>query len=605
MERLRLETGERIAYEPFQTAAGRHPHIAPKDFTKAVYLVEPGGHTTRGAEAVLRTLKLGADRSGALWVFEHVPGIRPSLNLGYRLVANNRGLISRVTHWLCGPHVGPPGYFLTRRFFWSCIAVVYLIAFLSLRVQIIGLIGAQGILPVGEHLQNLEQHAKQTDGGAAYWRWPTLVWLKHSDRMLTGLCDAGAVAAVLAFFGILPGACFALMWVIYLSLYHAGQTFLSFQWDLLLLETGFLAIFFAPWRLRSRLSTDAPPSKIMLWLVRLLLFKLMFLSGMVKLLDDHPVEQTWHKLEALSFHYETQCIPNAVAWYAHQLPAWFHQFCTLAMFVIELGVPFLIFFPRRPRLVAFVLLVFLQLLIILTGNYNFFNLLAIALCIPLLDDVYLTRILPGRFTKRVPAYAAWKRIRWPRKTLHAALATMVLFISAIWMAEAFQDFKNLPAWAQHSLRISMRTGNVNSYGLFRHMTTTRPEVVIEGSNDRINWLEYEFKYKPGDVRRRPPQVAPHQPRLDWQMWFAALSSPRHQPWIINFMKRLLEDSPPMVALLDQNPFPYAPPRFIRARLYQYHFTDWDTRRESGAWWTRTFDRDYVGVLSIDSLRREK
>ncbi len=612
VERLRAEIADRIDYEPYQTAADRFPSIAKENFNRAVYFIEPDGRATRGAEAIFRALKFGANRSAPLWMYEKIPGARAIANFSYAAVARNRGLFSWLVHLLWGPHVGPAGHFLTRRLFLQFLAIIFLIAFVSLRMQIVGLIGEQGILPVGEHLQNLERHAQQTDGGAAPWRWPTLVWWKHSDTFLTGLCDTGALTAILAFFGILSGPCFALMWVLYLSLYHAGQTFLSFQWDLLLLETGFLAIFFAPWRLISRMRTDAPPSRIVLWLLRLLLFKLMFLSGIVKLIDDNPTELTWHKLTALDFHYETQCIPNVVAWYAHQLPAWIHRYGTLAMFIIEIGVPFLIFFPRRPRLIAFILLVLLQLLIILTGNYNFFNLLTIALCIPLLDDVYLSRILPRRTSLTVPAYGTWRRIRFPRKTLHATLSLVILTLNSIWFSEVYyrartksdpQRTAELPAWTRDLRRFGYRFQSNNSYGLFRHMTTTRPEVIIEGSADGLTWHEYEFAYKPGNVMRRPPQVAPHQPRLDWQMWFAALSSPRHQPWIINFMRRLLEGSPTVLALLDKNPFPENPPRYVRARLYQYHFTDWKTRRETGAWWTRTLEREYTPTISLDSFKR--
>lgn len=609
--RLQLETGDRIQYEPFQSAGARFSDIPGEEFQKSVFLIEPDGRTTRAAEAIARTLKLGADRTIPLWLYEHLPGAGATAEAAYRLVARHRGLFSRMLNLLWGPHIGPASYFRTRRLFLQCLAVIFLIAFLSLRVQILGLIGEQGILPVGEYLKNLEQYAQRTSGGPAWTRWPTLVWLNPGDRFLTLLCDVGAVTSMLALFGILSGPSFVVLWILYLSLYHAGQTFLSFQWDLLLLETGFLAVFFAPWRFLSRLRHDPPPSKIVLWLLRLLLFKLMFLSGIVKLVDDHPVERTWHKLEALHYHYETQCIPNALAWYAHQLPGWFQKFSTLSMFVIELAVPFLIFLPRRPRLLAFILLVFLQLLILATGNYNFFNLLTITLCVPLLDDAYLSRILPRRICGVFPPRDALRRPRRLRAATHAALAVVVLTVSGIWFAQVAVRAGNkshaehpmsLPNWTDEIVRFGYRFQSINSYGLFRHMTLTRPEVVLEGSRDGVTWHEYEFKYKPGDVMRRPPQVAPHQPRLDWQMWFAALSSPRHQPWIIPLMKRLLESSPPVLALLDKNPFPDAPPRFVRARLYQYRFTDAQTRRETGAWWTRSFNREYTPAVSLDSFQ---
>ncbi|MCH8966978.1 MAG: lipase maturation factor family protein [Planctomycetes bacterium] len=393
-------------------------------------------------------------------------------------------------------------------------------------------------------------------------------------------------------------------WVFYLSLYKVGQTFLSFQWDLLLLETGLLAIFFAPWKLLPRLSTEPPPPRVVLWLIRWLVFRLMFCSGVVKLLDENPANPTWYQLTALTYHYETQCIPNAIAWYAHQLPLWFQKFSVVCMFIIEIGVPFLIFLARRPRALAFFALLFLQLLIILTGNYNFFNLLTIAMCFMLLDDACLERWFPRRMVENGAPRRDRLGIGRLQRLSIGVLAIVVLSVSGIWMVETFVGFRELPPAGQEVLRYSMRFGSINNYGLFRSMTTKRPEIIVEGSNDRRTWLAYEFKWKPGDLSRRPGFVAPHQPRLDWQMWFAALGDFHYarNRWFAAFEKRLLEGKPEVLALLDTNPFADGPPRWVRAVLYDYHFTDADTRREQGTWWTRARLRAYGPVLSLDSFR---
>ena len=233
----------------------------------------------------------------------------------------------------------------------------------------------------------------------------------------------------------------------------------------------------------------------------------------------------WHSSWTAD-HYETQCIPNAIAWFAHQLPLWFQKLSVVGVFIIEIGVPFLIFFPRRLRMFAFFSLLFLQLLIILTGNYNFFNLLAIALCISLLDDAFVRRVLPRKWAEAGAPRRDRPRVGLIPRLLNGALAIVILLVSGIWMVETFVGFRGLPPEGQKVLRYSMRFGSINNYGLFRSMTTRRPEIIVEGSNDGRTWLVYEFKWKPGDPSRRPGLVAPHQPRLDWQMWFAALGDYR-------------------------------------------------------------------------------
>ncbi|HXW00931.1 MAG TPA: lipase maturation factor family protein [Anaerolineae bacterium] len=506
---------------------------------------------------------------------------------------------------------------LTRWLFLRLLGLIYLIAFVSLWVQLSGLIGSRGILPAADFLSAVYAQI----GAQSYYLLPTLFWFNASDAFLQFICGSGAVLSLLLIAGITPGPILLLLWTFYLSLTVVGQDFLAFQWDNLLLETGFLAIFFAPWQLWPKLSEETPPSLAWLWLLRWLLFKLIFSSGAVKLLSGDP---TWRDLTALTFHYETQPLPTWTSWTMHQLPEWFQKTSVVVMFVIELAIPFLIFAPRRLRLMACATLVGLQLLIILTGNYAFFNWLTIALCLLLLDDAFLRRWLPQRLTSQYSDVLrasseemgrgsnGWNEVfslfypldpKNPRPNLFTrvqqvlllALAIIIFLLSSAHVARLFvplpRSVQQLMAWVA-----PFRT--INSYGLFAVMTTTRPEIIIEGSNDGETWLAYEFKWKPGDPLRRPRFVAPHQPRLDWQMWFAALDTYQNNPWLINFMVRLLEGSPEVLALLDRNPFPDTPPRYVRAMLYLYHFTNFDSTQPNEAWWQREQRLQYAPTLSL-------
>ncbi len=509
-------------------------------------------------------------------------------------------------------HASSP-HLLTRWLFLRLLGLVYLVAFGSLWVQVDGLIGSRGILPAADFLAAIYARL----GWQSYYYVPTLFWFNAGDAALHLVCGGGALLSLLLLVGIAPGPALLLLWVFYLSLAVAGQNFLAFQWDNLLLETGFLAIFLAPWQLRPKLSTESPPVPVWLWLLRWLLFKLMFSSGLVKLLSGDP---TWRNLTALTYHYETQPLPAWTSWYVHQLPAWFHQSSAAAMFAIELVVPFFIFAPRRLRLAACFSLIGLQLLIILTGNYAFFNWLTIALCLLLLDDAFLRGRLPHRLASRLPAilpasaeemahrpngasgFFSFLRPLDPSQPRPAVFAgaqwVVALVIFGLSSAQVGGLFAPLPRPVQQALAWAAPLRTINSYGLFAVMTTTRPEIIIEGSNDGETWRAYEFKWKPGDPLRRPTFVAPHQPRLDWQMWFAALDVYQNNPWLINFMVRLLQGSPEVLALLGHNPFPTAPPRYVRAMLYLYRFTDFTTAKPNGAWWQREQRLQYAPVLSL-------
>lgn len=598
IRRWQQATGDRVEYLAAQDSRvpGLFLENPQEALVAAVHLVETDGSVYRGAEAVFRALGYHAEERWLLDFYEFSPGFARVSERAYGFIAKHRSFFSILTRFAFGERIERPTYFKVRGVFLRVLALIYLIAFGSLWVQVRGLLGSNGIIPAALTMADL---SKQADTAKVGWRRyqlvPTLCWFSASDRFLAVQCAAGALLAVVLLFGIAPAPCLFLLWLIYLSLTTVGREFLSFQWDNLLLETGFLAIFFSPLQLLPKRSSVAPPSRLVLWLLRWLLFRLMFASGLVKLLSGDPV---WRNLTALKFHYETQPLPTWVGWYAHQLPLPVQKLSALCMFVVELVLPFLFFAPWRLRKAACAATLLLQLLILFTGNYCFFNLLTISLCLLLLDDAALQRWLLPRW--RLNSAVTASRRKWPLQ-LTIPLACVAVMVSLMQFGGMFglRIPWPKPIVSVHDWLAPFRT--FNSYGLFAVMTTSRSEIIIEGSADRMTWQEYEFRYKPGDLKRRPPFVEPHQPRLDWQMWFAALSDYQHDPWIINFCVRLLQSSPEVLALLEKNPFPQTPPRYIRAKLYGYHFTNFHTRRQTGQWWQREPKGDYMPVLALDKV----
>ncbi|XP_066448310.1 lipase maturation factor 2 isoform X2 [Eleutherodactylus coqui] len=570
-------------------------------------------------------------------------------------------------------------------FLWG-LSGIYLFAFLSLYTQIPGLYGREGILPAWKMLRftgkGLLEQMKDS---------PTLLWLgthlgldtEQGMELICLLGTALSLGAVL-FNCLRDSLTFFLLWILYLSLYQVGQVFLYFQWDSLLLETGFLAILVAPMRaLRSKSNIWSSHDGITFWLIRWLLFRLMFASGVVKLTSRCP---TWWGLTALTYHYETQCIPTPVAWYAHQLPVWFQKLSVVATYVIEMGVPWLFFLPsRRLRQFSFYAQILLQVLIVITGNYNFFNLLTLVLCFSLLDDQHSKPGSKGRKGRRfsMKSFAVlfdllvfgllgfWTvkyfelQINWEKYhvesktafTYHDFLQWLrTLTFPSIWIAAVSLGWEILKGmyrsaslrgffwklwatiqWAIFSFAavgmfvvslvpytyIDFETNGqlwpsvhrmfkavddyqlVNSYGLFRRMTGVggRPEVIVEGSYDKETWTEIEFMYKPGNVSAPPRIVTPHQPRLDWQMWFAALGHHSQSPWFTSFVYRLLQGNKDVIKLVQNDeslyPFNSQPPNYIRAQLYKYWFTEVDqTGHTSSNWWRRRHVEEFYPVVFL-------
>jgi predicted DCC family thiol-disulfide oxidoreductase YuxK len=588
-------TGERVDYAPFQEVAERFPLIPRQDFARSVQLVTPGGATYSAAHAVFRTLAYTPGQSWMLWAYLHFFGVASLSEWAYRVVAHQRDFFYKVTHLLWGKHLERPSFSISHWLFLRFLGTIYLIAFLSLSTQITGLIGKNGLLPVGQYLEFIRSQI----GVERYFYIPSLVWLNASDGFLRFLTLGGAGLSLLIILDIATAPVLIILWLFYLSIVTVGQSFMAFQWDTLLLETGLLAILLAPFKLLPRFERATEPSQKVLWLLRLLLFRLMFSSGAAKLLSGDP---TWRRLTALQFHYETQPLPTPVAWYANLLPVWFQKTSAGVMFFIELFIPFLIFAPRRPRHLAAGSLIFLLVLIGLTGNYTFFNLLTIALCLLLFDDAALRRLIP--FGQRNLAQGAddtngrSRRKQW----LTTPLAALLAVAGLLQLAELFLR-NQLPKFAFAFLAVLQPMHMINGYGLFSVMTTSRAEIIVEGSNDGETWTPYEFKYKPGDLRRTPPWIEPFQPRLDWQMWFAALGSHQSEPWFTNLMLRLLQGSPEVLSLLGRNPFAHAPPRYVRALLYEYRFTDWLTKREEGTWWRRRLRGVYFPVVGLEEETR--
>lgn len=576
---------------------------------------------------------------------------------------------------------------LPRQLFLQGVAAVFLFAFASLYTQIPGLYGTEGILPARRTLRPQGKTRWQQ-----LWEVPTLLWEAPRLGLDTaqGLELLSLLGSLLALGALLlrrlcHPLTYLLLWAAYLSACQVGQVFLYFQWDSLLLETGFLAVLVAPLRQPSwgGLSGASPHEGLPFWLVRWLLFRLMFASGVVKLTSRCPA---WWGLTALTYHYETQCLPTPASWFAHHLPVWLHRLSVVATFLIEVAVPPLFFAPtRRLRLAAFYCQVLLQVLIIITGNYNFFNLLTLVLTTSLLDDKHLAAEPGNSHCKKTPTF--WLKallillleltvggllaygtvhyfgleVDWEQYTVHSSttftfhqfsqwLKTVIL--PTMWLGAASLGWELLTAlwrwtqvrgwlrklWAAVQLSIfgtatvalftislvpysymepsthgRLWTGAhrlfgavehlqlANSYGLFRRMTGLggRPEVVLEGSYDGHHWTEIEFMYKPGNVSRPPPVVVPHQPRLDWQMWFAALGPHTHSPWFTSLVLCLLQGKEPVILLIQNDvaryPFHKQPPNFVRAQRYKYWFSQ---PGEQGQWWRRQWVEEFFPPVSL-------
>jgi hypothetical protein len=499
---------------------------------------------------------------------------------------------------------------ITRRLFFVGLGVVYVAAFASLWSQAEGLLGGRGIAPAAELLER----ADQAFGLAARWWLPSVLWLDASDAALQVVCGGGVLCGLLLAAGVAPRALAALAYALYLSLVSVGDVFLGYQWDALLLETGLLAVVFAPGGRGGAASFRRAVGRVAHGLLLWLLFRLMFTSGVVKLASGDP---TWWGLTALDYHFHTQPLPTWTSWYADRLPHAVHAAFVLATFAIELVLPFLVFGPALARRIAFGGFALLQLSIAATGSYGFFNLLALVLCLPLLDDALLGRVWPWRrptFGSETPPADAGEDhagVRVLRRAGLGLFATFIVVVSVLQLVVRFGGRPPLAAGAIGSvLRATAPLHAANAYGLFAIMTTHRDEIRLEGSRDGRDWKTYVFPYKPDDLDRAPAFAGLHMPRLDWQMWFAALGRCESNPWLHALMSRLLEGSKPVSGLFERDPFAAgAPPRYLRTTVGRYTFAPGDAadtatttgsgRLEVGRWWQRVERGPYCPTVELD------
>ena len=486
-------------------------------------------------------------------------------------------------------------YWLTRMIFLRVLGGLYAVAFLALANQLSPLLGADGLLPV--HLYLEEIAAAAGSRWAAFWQLPSLMWIEDGDLFMSAFAWLGVTLSLLLVLGHATVPHVAALWLLYLSFVNVGQLFYGYGWEILMLESGFLAIFLCPLRGGWKGQAGNVPDKAVVWLLRWVLFRVMFGAGLIKLRGD----PCWWDLTCLVYHYETQPIPNPVSWYLHQMPTWFHQLGVIFNHVVELVAPFLIFGPRRLRVAGGLSIALFQILLIVSGNLSWLNYLTLALCIACFDDCQWRRIIPLRFRF---AAIAWRdllatfhgdspHLTPPRVYVRYILLALVLYLSINPVVNMVS-----PRQMMNSSFDPFRI--VNTYGAFGSVGKVRREVILQGTEERVlaestTWLEYEFKCKPGDPERRPCVVSPYHHRLDWQIWFAAMADYRSQPWLVHLVYKLLTGDAAVAALLGHNPFPETPPAYIRAELYEYEFTDFDDC--TGAWWRRRRLGEYLPALS--------
>jgi lipase maturation factor 1 len=495
----------------------------------------------------------------------------------------------RVLQWLFGPEAAREGettHLLPRWIFLRALGLIYFSAFYSYLFQIKGLIGPQGILPAGQYLSQV----KATLGGAmGLWYAPTLLWLGTSNRALMVICWLGIAASIAVILNLWPRLSLLICLICFLSFVAAGQAFSSYQSDGMLLEAGFISLFFAPPGVRPGLGSAHPPSCFSRFLLQWEWFRIYFGSGVVKLASG---DYSWRHLTAMDDYYQNGPLPTWVGWYVQHLPHGFHAFTSLLTLVMELGVAFMMFLPRRFRIACFWVVTPFQIGIILTANYTFLNYLVLCLGFLLLDDGHIRRLLPKRFRERKATGATtmlfpqWQRWIAPTRLIATAIclgwifyATLALLLAEIPHAGILPE---APANALQPFRFA------NDYGLFAVMTHERYELEFQGSNDGQTWMPYPFRYKPQDPNQTPGIYAPYQPRFEWNLWFASLGQWRDPDngFVLLTAARLLNHPQDVLNLFAADPFPGGPPQKIRIVRWQYWFTDLETKRKTGAWWRR-------------------
>ncbi len=542
-----------------------------------------------------------------------------------------------AVRWLLDSEHGAADRLIPRWLFLRALGLIYFSAFFSLFFQIRGLIGPEGILPANDYLQAVAH----SFGHARFWFAPTLLWFSSGSRMLVALCTVGMVASLLLALNVWPRGTLGVCFVCFLSFVSAAGDFSGYQSDGMLLEAGFIALFFAPPGFRPGLGAARPPSRASLFLLQWEWFRIYFESGIVKIVSGEP---QWRQMTAMDEYYQNGPLPTWIGWYAHHLPHWFHASTVYATLALELGLVWMLFLPRRLRIVCFFIVTPWQIGIILTANYTFLNYLVLALGFLLLDDRVLLHLLPRRWRKPFldrrdvdraalsePTDAGttgpdsssklrdvatgssqasgfehsraqnWREHFRPQlNALKLSIVGVVLgwvfyatSVELLWIVIPTLRLPTTPVEALEPFRIA------NRYGLFAVMTRGRYEIEFQGSEDGQAWQAYGFRYKPQDPAKPPGVYAPYQPRFDWNLWFASLGSWREYPIVLSTEIRLLANEPAVLALFAGNPFPQGPPRQVRSVLWQYWFTTMDEKRKTGLWWRRQFVGLYAPTLTRD------
>jgi hypothetical protein len=518
-----------------------------------------------------------------------------------------------ILRWLFDPHHGDRNRLLPRWLFLRALGLIYFSAFFSLIFQIRGLIGPTGILPAAEYLRAVTNSI----GFARFWYAPTLLWFSTSNHMLMALCWLGLLASVLLTINIFPRAMLLTCFICFLSFVSAASDFSGYQSDGMLLEAGFISLFLAPPGFRPRLAPQNPPMRASIFLLLWEWFRIYFESGIAKIASGDP---QWRHFTAMDEYYQNGPLPTWIGWYTQHLPHWFHATTAFATLALELGLVWMLFFPRRFRIICFFIVTPWQIGVILTANYTFLNYLVLALAIFLLDERFLARFVPQSWKAQVtqPTQTAteaavsleethtpswqqtWARYLASTKLALTALMFAWLFYSStvllLWMIWPAAPFPSKPVSALQPFRIADR------YGLFAVMTRGRYEIEFQGSNDGENWVAYPFRHKPQNLNEPPRIYAPYQPRFDWNLWFASLGHWRSNSIVPLTEERLLQGSPDVLALFANNPFPQ-PPRQIRVLLWQYWFTSMQEKREQGLWWRRQLLGNYAPTLGRDANGR--
>ena len=529
--------------------------------------------------------------------------------------------------WLFDSKAGAADRLLPRWIFLRTLGLIYYSAFFSLAFQIRGLIGAHGILPAKEYLTALAEQF----GRASYWYAPTLLWFSSGSHMVTGVCWAGMIASLLLVLNLWPRGMLAICFVCFLSFVSAAQDFSAYQSDGMLLEAGFIAMFFAPAGWRPGRGEASPSSRASWFLLVWECFRIYFESGVAKILGGDP---QWRNFTALDEYYQNGPLPTWIGWYMEHWPHWFHAATAFGTLALELLLAWMMFLPRRFRIVCFFIVTPWQMGIILSANYTFLNYLVLALGFLLLDDRFVERFLPEKWkdrfrtaevakapvaegggqagaqhvaslqstlSRKVSAGEKWRktlrgRFSAVRLAVAAVMLTWIFYattVEMVWMVKPW-PLPTTPVSALEPFRIA------NRYGLFAVMTRGRYEIEFQGSEDGQTWLVYPFRFKPQDPSKPPGIYAPYQPRFDWNLWFASLSSWRQEPIIVRTEQSLLRGDADVLLLFSGNPFPHAPPRQVRAVMWQYWFTTPEEKRSQGMWWRRQQLGLYAPTLERES-----